>query len=50
VTAEPTTLQGDNGLRLTLPEEIRRRLNRLERMTPEERERTMTPDERAAGS
>jgi hypothetical protein len=47
VTAEPTTLQGDKGLRLTLPEEIRRRLNRLESMTHEERERTMTPEERA---
>ena len=47
VTAEPATLQGKKGLRLTLPEEVRRRVKRLENMTPEERERSMTPEELA---
>jgi hypothetical protein len=46
VTAEPTTLQGKKGLQLTLPEEVRRRVRRLEGMAPEEREKNMTPEER----
>lgn len=47
VTAEPATLQGNKGLQLTLPEEVRRKAKRLQSMTPEERERSMTPEERA---
>ena len=47
VTAEPATLQGKKGLQLTLPEEVRRRVRRLESMTPEEREKSMDPEERA---
>ena len=47
VTAEPVTLEGRRGLRLTLPEETRRRVARLESVTPEEREKILTPDERA---
>jgi len=39
VTAESATLQGKKGLQLTLPEEVRRRVRRLESMTPEERVR-----------
>jgi hypothetical protein len=34
VTAEPATLHGKKGLRLTLPEEVRQRVKRLESMTP----------------
>jgi hypothetical protein len=47
VTAEPATLHGKKGLQLTLPEEVRRRVKRLESMTPEEREKSMTLEERA---
>ena len=47
VTAEPSRLQGKKGLQLTLPEEVRRRVNKLQSMTPEKRERSMTPEERA---
>jgi hypothetical protein len=47
VTAEPATLHGKKGLRLTLPEEVRQRVKRLESMMPEEREKSMTPEERA---
>src|SRR5438128_2372677 len=47
VTAEPATLQGKKGLQLTLPEQVRRRVKSLESMTPEERERSMTPEEGA---
>jgi len=47
VTAEPSTLQGKKGLQLTLPEEVRRRVNKLQSMTPEKRERSMTSEERA---
>ena len=39
MTAEPATLHGKKGLQLTLPEEVRRRVKRLESMTPEERAR-----------
>ena len=35
VTAEPSMLQGKKGLQLKLPEEVRRRVNRLQSMTPE---------------
>jgi hypothetical protein len=47
VTAVPATLAGKKGLQLTLPEKVRQRVKRLERMTPEERERSMTSEERA---
>ena len=47
VTAEPATLQGKKGLELTLPEQVRRRVKSLESMMPEERERSMTPEEGA---
>jgi hypothetical protein len=47
VTATPATLQGKRGLQLTLPEEVRERVRRLESMTPEEREKSMTAEERA---
>jgi hypothetical protein len=47
VTATPATLHGKVGLHLTLPVEVRRRVRRLESMTPEEREKHLTTDERA---
>lgn len=47
VSAEPVTLHGKKGLRLTLSGEIRQRLKKLERMKPEEREKSMTPEELA---
>jgi hypothetical protein len=47
VTAEPAILHGKKGLRLTLPEMVRRRVRSLERMAPDERERSLTPEERA---
>ncbi len=43
VSAEPATLQGKKGLRVTMSEEA---MGRLQRMTPEERER-LTPQQRA---
>ncbi|MGH9374392.1 MAG: hypothetical protein ACRD15_22980 [Vicinamibacterales bacterium] len=45
VTAEPATLHGRKGLRLTLSDETRQRLKTLEGMTPEERKKNMTPEE-----
>ncbi len=47
VTAKSATLQDKKSLQLTLPEEVRRRVNRLQSMTPEEREKSMTSEERA---
>lgn len=47
VTAKAATLQGKKGLALTLPDEVRTRVRRLESMAPDEREKSMTPEERA---
>jgi hypothetical protein len=47
VTATAGTLQGKRGLQLTLSDEVRARARRLESMAPDEREKSMTPEERA---
>jgi hypothetical protein len=47
VMARVATLQGKKGLRLTLPDEVRGRMRRLESMAPDERQQSMTPAERA---
>jgi hypothetical protein len=47
VSAQPAVLHGKKGLRLTISEEMRRRIATLEKMSPEEREKSLTADERA---
>lgn len=45
VSAEPVTLQGRKGLRLTLSAEARQRLAKLEEMKPHDREKYMRPED-----
>lgn len=47
VAAEPAVLHGKKGLRLTISEETRQRIAKLEKMNPQEREKSLTADERA---
>jgi hypothetical protein len=47
VTAKAATLHGRNGLQLALPDEVRGRVRKLESLAPDEREKSMTPEERA---
>lgn len=47
VSAEPASLLGKKGLRLTLSDATRRRLADFDKMTPVEREKALRPEERA---